>query len=155
MSSCIYEKESDEPEFKKRMTHFFNNNPHADPRTMAPDMQSYYGWARGQSYVRGKDGKLNEPFDWKAAEARGNGFIDSTVPLIQNQSSNLPKASVPAAKGKPQESILFPKCASRPAPIKVPAISPALTKIGASNLTKPVNTAPMIAVSVRRYQIVR
>ena len=140
--AAFMKKESDDPEYKKRMTHF-NNNPHADPRTMAPDMQSYYGWARGQSYVRGKDGKLNVPFDWKAAEARGNGFIDSTVPLIQNQSSNLPKASVPAAKGKPQESILFPKGASRPAPIKVPAITPALTKIGASNLTKPVNTAPM------------
>lgn len=134
-------KEFGEDAYKKMMP-TFNNNPHADPKKMGGDLAKGIGWARGQTSVRGPNG-TRIAFNSKPHEEKINRTIDSTVKLVQNQANNLPKASVPAAKGKAQESILFPKGASRPAPIKVPAISPALTKIGASNLTKPVSTAPM------------
>lgn len=53
-----------------------------------------------------------------------------------------PKQQLPAAKGKPQDAVLFPKGATRPAPIKVPAVTPDLIKIGSKNKTQAVSSAP-------------
>ncbi len=133
--------ETDEPYYKNRMKQF-NNNPHADPKSMDADMAASYGWARGQDYVRDKNGNFTIPFDWRSAEARAHSTIDSTVPLIRQQDAQLKKA-LPAAKGKTQQSSLMPKGATRPAPIVVPPISPALTKIGASAKPKTASTAPL------------
>lgn len=53
-----------------------------------------------------------------------------------------PKQQLPAAKGKPQEAVLFPKGATRPAPVKVPAVTPDLIKIGSKNKAQAISAAP-------------
>lgn len=139
--ALFMKKENDDPDYKKRMK-LFNANPHADPREYAKDMQANYGWARGQDYVRDKNGNLTVPFDWKDAEARGNRNIDEVAALAKSQSSSLPKKTIPVAKGKSQEAVVFPKGATRPAPIKVPAVTPDLIKIGSKNKTQAMSSAP-------------
>lgn len=139
--ALFMKKENDDPYYKKRMK-LFNANPHAEPKAYAKDMHTIYGWARGQNYVRDKNGNLTIPFDWKGAEARANRNIDEVAALTKNQSSNLQKKTIPVAQGEPQRAVLFPKGATRPAPIKVPAITPDLIKIGSNNKTKAMSSAP-------------
>lgn len=139
--AAYMKKESDDPYYKNKMP-TFNNKPHADPREYAKDMKTFYGWARGQDYVRDQNGNFTVPFDWREAENRGNSFIDSTIPMINQQSSPQANKTMPAAKGKPQEAVLFPKGATRPAPIKVPAVTPDLIKIGSKNKTQAMSSAP-------------
>lgn len=138
-------KEDDNPYYKNKMPNF-NGNPHADPKSYAKDMHVIYGWARGQNHVRDRNGNLTVPFDWKAAEARGNRNIDEIAAEVQKQSAVIPKVKpkqqLPAAKGKPQEVNLFPKGATRPAPMKVPTITPALAKIGSNTTAKAVSATP-------------
>lgn len=49
---------------------------------------------------------------------------------------------MPAAKGNPKEALIFPQGATRIPPIKVPAITPALAKIGTNTTAKAVSAAP-------------
>lgn len=136
--AAYIKKESSDPYYKNKMKTFYSD-PSADPKKMAADMQSYYGWARGQSTIQSGSGRTN--FDWQGAENRGNGYIDSTIPMINSQSSTS-KKSMPVAKGKPNTAVLFPQGATKPAPIKVPPVSPALIKIGSKNNTQAVSVAP-------------
>lgn len=53
-----------------------------------------------------------------------------------------PKQQLPAAKGKSQDAVLFPQGATRPAPVKVPAVTPDLIKIGSKNKTQAISAAP-------------
>lgn len=134
-------KERNKPQYKNKMS-TFNNNPHADPREMASDMQVHFGWARYQDYVKDKNGNYTIPFDRHGAEVKGNQHIDSAIPLIEQQSKSLPKKTIPVAKGKPQDAVLFPKGATRPAPVKVPAVTPDLIKIGSKNKAQAISAAP-------------
>lgn len=87
-------------------------------------------------------GNYTTPFDRHGAEARGNGHIDSAIPLIEQQSKSLQKKSIPVAKGKPQDAVLFPKGVTRPTSVKVPAITPDLIKIRSKNKTQAMSSAP-------------
>lgn len=135
--------ESENANYKKRMP-TFNGSPHSDPKSMAKDMHAIYGWARGQDHVRDKNGNLTVPFDWRAAERRANRNTDEISVLAQKQSATLPTTpkQMPAAKGNPKQALIFPQGATRIPPIKVPAITPALAKIGTNTTAKAVSAAP-------------
>lgn len=118
----------------------FNGDPNADPRNYAGEMAKVIGWARGQPSIKGKNGRV--PFDSPTHERRVNENIDDIAALSKQQSDNLAKKPVNAAKGKPHESILFKKGQQRPPAVKVPAITPELIKIGSKNQVKAVAATP-------------
>lgn len=139
--AAYMKQENDEPYYKEKMKKF-NSDTHADPREYAADMQKNYGWARGQNLIRDENGNFTVPFDWKGAENRGNRNIDEIAALAKQQSDNLSKKPVQAAKGTPQNSILFKKGAARPPAVKVPAVTPELIKIGSKYQSKGVSATP-------------
>ncbi len=72
------------------------------------------------------------------------GSVEQVAQLVRsvNQSGNMPKKPVQAAKGQAQESILFKKGAARPPAVKVPTITPEIIKIGSKKNTQALSATP-------------
>ena len=121
-------QEFSEKQYSKHLKKF-NSNPNADPREFVGELAPVIGWARGQKTVRGPNG-TRIPFDSQPHEKKINTYIDSGAAIAKNQSNKQPAKSIQAGKGTAQQQTLIPKGLARPVPIKVPAITPELTKIG-------------------------
>ena len=94
----------------------------------------------GDGLNRARHGGLQE-ITKVSEQIRQNG-VEQVKPVQPVTPKAKPKQQLPAAKGKPQEVNLFPKGATRPAPMKVPAITPALAKIGSNTTAKAVSATP-------------
>ncbi|GEM_PF-2355214 len=135
-------------EYSKVMKDFLNN-PNQDPKKAAEDLAKYIGWARGQTTIQGEHGRV--PFNSAVHERKINGYIDlgaeivkkdqaKTASIVAPTGQAVPAKQLPAAKQPAQSPQIFKPGANRPAPVKVPAVTPELTKIG--NQFKSVSTVP-------------
>lgn len=93
----------------------------------------------GDGLNRARHGGLQEIT--KVSEQIRQNAVEQVKP-VQPVAPVKPKQQLPAAKGKPKEALIFPKGATRPAPIKVPTITPALAKIGSNTTAKAVSATP-------------
>lgn len=119
-----------------------------------------YGYKKGSEAYRlnkvwdsNGDGYIDkgEMVQNKAFKAHQRKYFDDTAvsPTVEPIQPTTPLAPVtpvkkqmPAAKGNPKEALIFPQGATRIPPIKVPAITPALAKIGTNTTAKAVSAAP-------------
>lgn len=128
--------EMSNPEYAKKMG-MFNDGKKRDPREYAQELSRYIGWARGQDTIRGKNGE-RVSFDWRAQDSRANRHTDEAAKAAKLQSDQInassPKSNarkaMPSAKGQSTSPVIFKPNAARPPEIKIPAITPELSKIG-------------------------
>lgn len=135
-------KEMESSEFKDKMGGFLSGDE-ADPKKSAVPLAKYIGWARGQSTIRGANG-TRVPFDSGKHEAKINAYIERGKKLARNQksgSATVKKEEIKVAK-VPYKPTPFKEGTARPAPIKIPKISPELAKHGSNNSFMPTTGAP-------------
>lgn len=106
---------------KKAGGNDFLGNPDRKAKDAAVPLAKYIGWARGQATIRGAKG-TRVAFDSAKHERKINGYIDQGADMVASRGVAKIAPAKAATNTKP-----LPKT-NRPT-IKVPAITPALTKI--------------------------
>ncbi len=136
-------KKEMESDYSGTMKNFLNN-PNLSPEQYEAEMAKYVGWARGQTTIRGKNG-TRVAFNSGYHEQKVKNNVKEIQGLARTQDAELkaaknpqsqprnhkasPGKSIPAAKKPAKTATVFKADAPRPAPIKVPAVTPELAKI--------------------------
>lgn len=128
--------------FKDKMGGFLSGDE-TDPKKSAVPLAKYIGWARGQSTIRGANG-TRVPFDSGKHEAKINAYIERGKKLARNQkggSATVKKVEEIKVAKVPYKPTPFKEGTARPAPIKIPKISPELAKHGSNSSFMPTTGA--------------